>query len=459
MSSEAPTNYPHLVAPPVPNRSSDDEWWQHFHHSMVLSQWQPPVWDRVCTYCDAPLLKGERPEFCCNRGSRIIPPLPPLPETIGLLQSARQASALSRRANNLFSFTAIGASVGFQKFRTGLANVAVTGRTYHRIFDIATPNHSIHWFLYDENDREAAGETWNVPLNFIQDITSDLNNVNPYVDHLHHFASTWQHTPEATSALELSDVSTGGDFAAIIHANNTTNVKPRSILIHRKTTNQPAFIPIFSRHYEPLQYPLFFPQGSLGWGLTSDPENPNTLHRSLPFTQREWYKGRILADSRFLAFGRLGSEYLCDMYSRIEEERLQFIRRGRLSHAQEIDPDGDLSSVPIHLPASFLGSKEWASNETADALALARQYGRPSLFITMTCNGDWPEVTSRLRPGQSAYDVPVIVARAFKARLQRLLQLLRTKFGNLVYIIKVIEFQKRGFPHVHILLKVILIML
>jgi hypothetical protein len=119
---------------------------------------------------------------------------------------------------------------------------------------------------------------------------------------------------------------TGGDFAAIIHANNTTNIKPCSILIHQKATNQSAFIPIFSCHYEPLQYPLFFPQGSLGWGLTSDPENPNTLHCSLPFTQWEWYKGHILADSQFLAFGRLGSEYLSNMYSYIKEEQLQFIQ-------------------------------------------------------------------------------------------------------------------------------------
>ena len=111
--------------------------------------------------------------------------------------------------------------------------------------------------------------------------------------------------------------------------------------------------------------------------------------------------------------------------------------------------------MDIRLPVSFLGSKEWSSSQTADSLALAREFGQASLFITMTCNGEWPEIVSRLLPGQTAYDVPVIVARAFKHRLQRLLTILQSgKLGTILYIIYVIEFQKRGFPHAHIVLKV-----
>ena len=72
------------------------------------------------------------------------------------------------------------------------------------------------------------------------------------------------------------------------------------------------------------------------------------------------------------------------MYSRIEEERLQFIRRGRIHEAHEEDPDIDDDTIDIRLPVSFLGSKEWSSSETADALALAREFGPPSFFITMT---------------------------------------------------------------------------
>jgi hypothetical protein len=102
----------------------------------------------------------------------------------------------------------------------------------------------------------------------------------------------------------------------------------------------------------------------------------------------------------------------------------------------------------------FLGSCQWTSEQTADGLALAQMFGPPSLFITMMCNPDWPEIKCRLRKGQKANDIPIIVARAFKVRVQRLISILKTRFGNLVYIIKIIEFQKRGLPHIHIVIKV-----
>jgi hypothetical protein len=225
-----------------------------------------------------------------------------------------------------------------------------------------------------------------------------------------------------------------------MHADNTTDISPRSIVIWKNSENNPSFIPIFSRHYESLQYPLLFPHGDLGWGLITD-EN-GRLVNNLSLTQREWYKNRLLTDDRFLLFGRLTSEYLCDMYSRIEEERLQFIRRGRIHESQEQVSDTEDDFIDIRLPVSFLGSREWSSSETADALALAREFGGPSIFVTMTCNCDWPEIVERLRPGQTAHDIPVIVDRVFKARLERLLRISNEKFGDILYVLHVIEFQK-----------------
>lgn len=276
---------------------------------------------------------------------------------------------------------------------------------------------------------------------------------NPYVAHLQQF----HHIPHtATTALELSESSSNNDFAAIMHAANSTSVRPRNILIWRNSDQEPTFVPIYSRHYEPLQYPLLFPHGTLGWGLTADdPSCPDNLTRPFDFTQRQWYKSRLLTEDRFLHFGRVASEYIVDMYSRIEEERLGYIRRNRVSHAQLSAPEGQQDEIPnIELPTSFIGSRRWASEETADSLALARAFDRPSYFITMTCNPDWPEIRARLRPDQTAADAPVVTARAFKLRLQRLLDIIRKRLGEVKYIIKIVEFQKRGLPHAHIIIKV-----
>ncbi|KIJ43334.1 hypothetical protein M422DRAFT_115622, partial [Sphaerobolus stellatus SS14] len=58
-----------------------------------------------------------------------------------------------------------------------------------------------------------------------------------------------------------------------------------------------------------------------------------------------------------------------------------------------------------------------------------------------TTNPNWPEIQNRLAPGQTAADAPIIVSRAFKQRLTQFLNVLRKKFGKLINIIQVIEFQ------------------
>jgi len=72
----------------------------------------------------------------------------------------------------------------------------------------------------------------------------------------------------------------------------------------------------------------------------------------------------------------------------------------------------------------------------------------------MMCNSEWPEILNCLCLGQTAFDISTIVGRAFKHRLYWLQDLLRTKFGQCVYMITIIEFQKRWLPHAHIVIKV-----
>src|SRR5438270_6761074 len=138
-----------------------------------------------------------------------------------------------------------------------------------------------------------------------------------------------------------------------------------------------------------------------------------------------------------------------DIFSRVEEERLEYIRSGRSEQMDEAmrrrdaafvaDPDhaAELSSA-VTLPSSFIGSRSWASEQVSDALALCREYGKPSFFITITTNPNWPEIKSQLRPGQSASDVPFIVARVFRLRLKKCLEFIKCSFGSLVYLVKVI---------------------
>lgn len=148
------------------------------------------------------------------------------------------------------------------------------------------------------------------------------------------------------------------------------------------------------------------------------------------------------------------------MFTRNLESRLQYIRTNQLRIRKE---DAELMGVDdvspnenVYLPSSFLGSNRWASEQCADSLTIAAHLGKPTFFITMTCNPEWPEITSQLRPGQTYCDIPDVVVRVFKQKMSMLFKSLKTMFvnaGRLLYIIHCVEFQKRGLPHVHILCK------
>lgn len=87
-------------------------------------------------------------------------------------------------------------------------------------------------------------------------------------------------------------------------------------------------------------------------------------------------------------------------------------------------------------------------------MARARKLGKPDLFITMTCNPNWPEIVHFLRPGQTSNERPDLIARVFKLKLDALMEDLTVNqvLGRSIGHLHVIEFQKRGLPHAHILL-------
>jgi hypothetical protein len=108
----------------------------------------------------------------------------------------------------------------------------------------------------------------------------------------------------------------------------------------------------------------------------------------------------------------------------------------------------------IVLPSSFVGGPRHMNQLYQNAVAIVRSLGTPDYFITFTCNGKWPEITNELLRGQTAFDRSDLTARVFNIKLNNLMDDLLKKqvFGEVHGCIHVIEFQKRGLPHAHILL-------
>ncbi|GBM17754.1 hypothetical protein AVEN_170831-1 [Araneus ventricosus] len=100
------------------------------------------------------------------------------------------------------------------------------------------------------------------------------------------------------------------------------------------------------------------------------------------------------------------------------------------------------------------GSPHNMQQNYQDAMAMVRKFGKPDLFLTFTCNPSWFEVLNCMEGIQRPEDRPDIIIRVFNMKLKELLEDICKHgiFGTVLTYIYVIEFQKRGLPHVHILL-------
>ena len=101
------------------------------------------------------------------------------------------------------------------------------------------------------------------------------------------------------------------------------------------------------------------------------------------------------------------------MYIKIESCRLKWIRY----HQKEILADlykGIVNSITAGetraskvgirtvLPGTHPGSDRDMKRRHMDAMAIVHKYGKPDIFLTMTCNPKWEEISNELFPGQTA---------------------------------------------------------
>jgi hypothetical protein len=419
-------------------------------------------WKTKCKHCGLVLLTGEKAGFCCgttNIKPPGIPRLQPLPVEFNIFINDPNISALSRELNLVFSFASMETSALFPSTHGGM--FAVQGRIYHRVRPTHT-NSSVRWILYDGMHPSATPHArFADPLNatWLEAMSSAMRTHNPIARKLitMHAAHSHGIAPE-TMHLTLRDPGTATEVAAIISVDNTSlsDLSPRSAVVIRRD-GEAVQVPITSALWEPLAYPLFFPHGQLGWGVT--PSSLDTPDRdgsdNVSTTQMWYYRLLILHNPRFRIFGRLTNEFLVDMFARSLDCRLNYIhtnmKRIQREDAELMGEDSVTPNENIYLPASFLGSIRWSHERTADALTVARAKGPPTFFITFTCNPKWDEITEQLRPGQLPHDIPEVVARVFKQKQQKFMHILKHGVfpgaGKVDYIVSRIEFQKRGLPH------------
>ena len=179
-------------------------------------------------------------------------------------------------------------------------------------------------------------------------------------------------------------------------------------------------------------------------------------------SRRRRRRRRNWDDSIFRA-GRLAQEWWCSCWIKAEEHRLDFLASAAgqaqikadtysalKRHVQGLDADTSVGRVV--LPNTHRGSRRRMATAYQDGNCLVHHYGSPDIFFTATANANAPEVLRHLKEGQKPTDRPDLVAIVFQQHVDKLMEELKTKYGEYAAKFGVLEFQKRGLPHVHILL-------
>ena len=157
-------------------------------------------------------------------------------------------------------------------------------------------------------------------------------------------------------------------------------------------------------------HPPLFPYGDSGWAprLKHHPKKQTKVYKRI--TAMQFYCHRlVLRDAnRTLphAGGLLFQQYVCDMYSKAEAQRLAWVQlnqeqlraeeyAGLYDAVHEAAANEDVAKVgkKVILPSTYPGSPRAMHQNYMDAMALKRRYGKPDFFITKTANPAWPENT------------------------------------------------------------------
>ncbi|XP_046659143.1 uncharacterized protein LOC124353255 [Homalodisca vitripennis] len=214
----------------------------------------------------------------------------------------------------------------------------------------------------------------------------------------------------------------------------------------------------------PMVYSLLFPNGEYGYRTGVPHRQTNRT-----VTLRQFYSWRLAVRNGFSILhngGKLFQQYIVDAWCKVEANQLWFIRqnqrslrvenyRGLRRYLEErARALGARVGKLVVLPAMTVGSPRYMQARYREAMAIVARYGKPDLFITFTTNPNWPEIQENLEHHQRFEHRPDLVCRVFKSKFTKFLDDLSK--GQVLSVTQtytyVIEFQKRGLPHAHVLI-------
>ena len=378
----------------------------------------------------------------------------------------------ARAYNNLFALASLG--YGEEVRQQGFSpTYSVRGKIYHRIGSLLpqdgdAPKFAQLYFHDTDNEIENRMSIMSaLDQQTVEVIQETLHDCNPYITSLKSGLELMQISPDVKLVLHADkrhtptdahsrtyNLPTASEVGVILPGEMTANM---DVILHERGGGVKRINPVH-RSYDPLHYVLMFPRGDDGFKLGMKKTDGKTL------TASDFYGHRFQVRddwSTVMKCRRLTQQYVCDMWAKIEGGRLDWIRNNQRTIKAEkynglldAQANNDLNNAGrrIILPPSFYGSPRYYRERFQDSMGIVRKLGRPDLFITFTCNPKWKEIQDALEEGEKYTDRPDLCARVFKLKLNSLLKDICTNkiYGDIKGYTATVEFQKRGLPHIHI---------
>jgi len=161
---------------------------------------------------------------------------------------------------------------------------------------------------------------------------------------------------------------------------------------------------------------FFLPHGE-GWHLNIPLQDVHgNPQRSNKVTQLLWYAYRLhvrpfqTEPQNLFKGGRLFQQLVCDAWASIDQSNLTWVANNQTRVRADLyqglrdhmghDGQQDMNQVGrVILPSTHKGETRYMQQLLQDSLAICHEYREPDLFLTMTANGGWPEITQNLLPG------------------------------------------------------------
>ena len=389
-----------------------------------------------------------------------LPPVRELPSPLRELLDSPSFRPHIRVANSLLSFTSMGATVDQSVTGTaGPFSYRVHGQIIHRIGSLLPNNGKLpeylQLYIFDTgNELENRKKAFTKDASTLALADAIILELIKMLDNHNNLARTFRHARDriqdaAVSQFKITlvsqpnrgrqyDLPTASEIGGLVVGDITASTVGRDIVVELKSS---ALQRIGDLHplLMSLQYPSLFPYGETGYHDRLPYEGPeaSTVRREY-MTMREFYayqlQTRPSEGMTIIKGGRLLHQYIVDAYVAVETERLRFIslnqkklRADLYNNVCDAVETGDVDATQIGkkiiLPSSFTAGPRYMSEKYQDAMAICRWYGNPHLFITVTANPNWVELSNHLDAygGDSANSRPDLECRIFKIKLDKMM--------------------------------------